>query len=172
MEKQNDLIPDTNEVESTSTENILTEDERNKILTNLRFEQNLPLAIIAGSVAALLCAFLWAVITVATEYQIGYMAIAVGLLVGYVIRLTGKGIDQIFGITGGVLALLGCLIGNFFSNIGFIAHAYELGYFEVFQNLDFSSIIELMKETFSPIDLLFYGIAIYEGYKLSFRKLD
>ena len=32
-------------------------------------------------------------------------------------------------------------------------------------------VIEIMKETFSPIDLLFYGLAIYEGYKLSFRGL-
>jgi len=28
-----------------------------------------------------------------------------------------------------------------------------------------------MKETFSPIDLLFYGIAIYEGYKLAVRQV-
>ena len=28
-----------------------------------------------------------------------------------------------------------------------------------------------MVVTFSPIDLLFYGIAVYEGYKLSFRQI-
>jgi hypothetical protein len=28
-----------------------------------------------------------------------------------------------------------------------------------------------MTANFSPIDLLFYGIAIYEGYKLSFRQV-
>ncbi len=28
-----------------------------------------------------------------------------------------------------------------------------------------------MVATFSPIDLLFYGIAVYEGYRLSFREL-
>ena len=28
-----------------------------------------------------------------------------------------------------------------------------------------------MTITFSPIDLLFYGLAIYEGYKLSFRQI-
>jgi hypothetical protein len=28
-----------------------------------------------------------------------------------------------------------------------------------------------MAATFSPMDLLFYGIAIYEGYKFSFRQL-
>ena len=28
-----------------------------------------------------------------------------------------------------------------------------------------------MVASFSPFDLLFYGIAVYEGYKLSFRQL-
>jgi hypothetical protein len=171
MENKNDLTPNT-EVEINATKKVLTEDERNRIMTDLRFEQNLPLALLSGTITALVCALLWAAITVATGYQIGYMAIAVGLAVGYVIQFTGKGIDQIFGITGALLALSGCLIGNFLSNIGFIAHSSGLGYFEVFQALDFSLIVELMKETFNPMDLLFYGIAIYEGYKFSFRKLN
>jgi hypothetical protein len=28
-----------------------------------------------------------------------------------------------------------------------------------------------MKDSFSPMELLFYGIAIYEGYNFSFRKI-
>lgn len=64
-----------------------------------------------------------------TEYQIGYMAIAVGFLVGFVIRLTGKGIDKIFGISGAILAIFGCLLGNLLSNVGFIANAEGLRYF-------------------------------------------
>ena len=37
-------------------------------------------------------------------------------------------------------------------------------------NLDI--IGQLMAVTFSPTDLLFYGIAMYEGYRLSFRQLE
>jgi hypothetical protein len=29
-----------------------------------------------------------------------------------------------------------------------------------------------MKNTFSPMDILFYGIAVYEGYRLSFREIS
>jgi hypothetical protein len=29
----------------------------------------------------------------------------------------------------------------------------------------------LMQATFSPIDLLFYGLAIYEGYRFSFLQI-
>lgn len=46
-----------------------------------------------------------------------------------------------------------------------------MGYLEVLQTLDYSFVPELMAETFSPMDLLFYGIALYQGYKMSFRHI-
>ena len=33
-------------------------------------------------------------------------------------------------------------------------------------------LLEIMKETFRPMDLLFYAIAVYEGYKFSFRQIS
>jgi hypothetical protein len=33
-----------------------------------------------------------------------------------------------------------------------------------------SVIIEVLKATFSPIDLLFYGLAIYLGFKTAFAN--
>ena len=71
------------------------------------------MALIAGVVVAIIGAIIWAAVTMATEYQIGYMALAVGAAVGLSIRFVGKGIDQVFGITGAILAILGCLLGNF-----------------------------------------------------------
>ena len=112
---------------------------------------------------------LWGAITVATGYQIGFMAIAVGALVGLSIRFVGKGVDKIFGISGGIIAVLSCVLGNFFSIIGFIANTEGLGYFETLNVFNYSQLIPIMIETFSGIDLLFYGIAAYEGYKFSFR---
>lgn len=97
------------------------------------------------------------------------MAIAVGALVGLSIRFVGKGVDKIFGISGGIIAVLSCVLGNFFSIIGFIANTEGLGYFETLNVFNYSQLIPIMIETFSGIDLLFYGIAAYEGYKFSFR---
>ncbi len=138
-------------------------------LEKLQSEQNYPKALIAGIVVGLLGAILWGVITVSTGYQIGYMAIAIGAGVGFTMRFMGKGIDQIFGITGGAIALISCLIGNVISLIGFVANIEGLGYFETLTLFDYSQLIPLMTETFEPMDLLFYGIAAYEGYKFSFR---
>ena len=138
-------------------------------LEQFRTEQNLPLGILAGLGAAVIGAVVWAAITVATEYQIGYMAIAVGFIVGFAMRTLGKGVDQIYGIIGGVLALFGCVLGNFFSMIGFVAKSENLGYFDTFSMIDYSIVPSVMIDAFSPLDILFYGLAIYQGYKISFR---
>ena len=135
----------------------------------LRLEQNLPIALISGLAVGLLGAVLWGAITVATNYQIGYMALAIGAGVGFSMRHFGKGVDQIFGISGGLIAVISCALGNFLSIIGFIAEAEGLGYFETLEMFDFTYLIPIMTETFSVMDIVFYGIAGYEGYKFAFR---
>ncbi|MFC4636388.1 hypothetical protein ACFO3O_20950 [Dokdonia ponticola] len=141
-----------------------------KALEKYRTEQNLPAAIGVGVAVGLIGAALWAAITVATGYQIGYMAIAIGAGVGISMRIFGKGIDQIFGISGAIIAILSCLLGNFFSVIASTADYENLGYIETFNIINESSlIIPIMSETFSGMDLFFYAIAAYEGYKFAFR---
>lgn len=144
----------------------------NDIIERLRMEQNLPMAVLAGLLAALVAAALWAIVTITTNFQIGFMAIGVGFLVGVSVRAAGKGLDKIFGITGAILSLLGCLAGNFFSVIGFIAQANGWGYFQTLNAVDLTVIPGLMTESFSLMDLFFYSIAVYEGYKFSFTPMD
>ena len=140
-----------------------------KALEKYRSEQNLPAAIGTGVLVGFIGALLWAAITVATGYQIGYMAIAIGAGVGISMRVFGKGMDQIFGISGAIIAIVSCLLGNYFSLVGSIANYENLGYFETFSLINLSEIIPMMKETFSGMDLFFYAIAGYEGYKFAFR---
>ena len=142
----------------------------NERYQRLRGEQNLSVALLAGIVAAVIGGIAWAIVTVTTEYQIGYMAIAVGFVVGFAVRL-GKGVDKTFGILGAVLALLGCVLGNVFSLIGFISKEQHMGIGAVLSGLDYSKLPQMMSATFSAMDLLFYGIAVYEGYRFSFRRL-
>ena len=135
----------------------------------LRLEQNLPMAIIVGSITGLIGGILWGVITVATGYQIGYMAIAIGAGVGFSMRHFGKGLDPIFGISGALIAVISCVLGNFLSIIGFVADSEGLEFFETLAIFDYAYLIPLMTETFDFMDVVFYGIAGYEGYKFAFR---
>lgn len=133
-------------------------------------EQNLSLAITGGILVGLLGAVLWAAITVATGWQIGYMALAIGAGVGFSMRYLGKGIKQVFGITGAAIAVFSCVIGNFLSVLAFIADAEGLTYLDTLLYFDYSYTLELLAETAQFMDLVFYAIAGYEGYKFAFRQ--
>ena len=134
-------------------------------------EQSMVGGFLAGSAAALAGAGVWALVTVLTGYQIGFMAIGIGFLVGLAVQFAGKGINQVFGVMGAALALLGCLLGNYFTIVHFVGEAEGLGFFDTLTRINPAAIPELMAITFSPMDLVFYGIAVYEGFKLSFRKI-
>lgn len=144
-----------------------------QLMSGRKAQESLPLALIAGFIASMVAAFIWAGVTYATGYQIGFMAIGVGFLVGYAVNYAGKGMSVTYSVIGAVFALLGCFVGNILTII--IAASMEEGSSVVFVLITILSapviLLEAMKETFSPMDLLFYAIAIYEGYKLSVRPL-
>jgi hypothetical protein len=140
-------------------------------MDELRMQQKLLPGIMAGVMAGITGAALWGAITVATGYQIGFMALAVGAGVGIAVRKFGNGVDAIFGFWGAAIALLSVLLGNFLSIIGFIANSEGLGYFETLMLFDYAFLPQLMKETFSIIDIVFYALAIVQGYKYSFRVI-
>ena len=63
-----------------SSEDVINQKKIERHIEKLKSNQNLPLGFFIGLIASIVGAILWAAITVATEYQIGYMAIAIGLL--------------------------------------------------------------------------------------------
>jgi hypothetical protein len=135
-------------------------------------EQNLPLGLLGGGAGGLLGAIAWAMFTYFTEYQIGWLAIGVAFLVGLGVSRLGKGFDQVFGLAGALIALLSVFLGNFLATIGFLARALEIGYLEMLLGFNYSLFFELVAETFNPMDLLFYALAVYFGYRYSFRKVS
>lgn len=170
--EQNEIVNDVEippAVETPSVESV----DIQELQRQLEAQQNLPMAIIGGLVASLIGAAIWAGITVATKYQIGWLAVGVGFIVGYAVNALGKGVTPLFGYIGAAFALFGCLLGNLLSTCGFVAIEEALPFFQVVFRLlsQPSSVVEVMKLTFSPMDLLFYGIALYEGYKFSFKAI-
>ena len=144
--------------------------EAAEALERLRAQQSLPIAIIAGLAAAVIGAVLWAGITYATNHEIGWMAIGVGFLVGFAIRF-GRGIDKIFNALGAGFALFGCLLGKVFTIYAFVAKEVNVSVFEVAGRMDFDMLTSIMGKAFSPIDLLFYGLAIWAGWQYSTQRI-
>ena len=128
-----------------------------------------PRILLAGIAAMLVGAVLWAVVSVITNMELGLMAIAVGFVVGLAIQKVRKQRDVSLGWIGAGLALLGCVIGNALTLIGFVSQRYGIPYDEALTRLGIDGLVRLMITGFAPMDILFYGIAIYEGFKFSSR---
>ena len=140
-------------------------------LEALRSEQSLAMGVFAGSIAAIAGAAAWGLVTAYTEYQIGYMAIGVGFLVGFAVRVAGKGIDPSFGVVSAVLSLLGCVLGNLWTMTYFLAAKQGIPFLKAASQLNPNIAVNIMVSTFNYMDVLFYGVALYFGYKYGFRRI-
>lgn len=132
--------------------------------------ENFPLAIAAGLATAIVGAGVWAAVTVATQMELGIMAIAVGYLVGQAIRVTGHGRSQKFGILGAICGLVGCVLGNLLSAVVFFSQQEHVALMNVLSHATPDFLMALMKEFTQALDFVFYAIAIYEGYRFSFDR--
>jgi predicted Zn finger-like uncharacterized protein len=127
-------------------------------------------AVAGGAGAAFVGAMIWAFITVMTGYQIGWMAIGVGALVGFAVKFFGRGTDQTFGFIGAGLALFGCVIGNLMAACAFIsADPRNPGFISVFLDAlgNPGTAARIMGAAFHPLDVLFYIFAVSTGYKVA-----
>lgn len=129
-------------------------------------QPNLLMGLIGGAIAMLVSAIVWGVITYFTEYQVGWMAIGVGFLVGVAVKFFGKGKSMIFGISSAGLALLGCVLGNLMFYSGVIAREESAAFLKVFFFflLSPAAAIELFTLAFDFMDILFYALAAYVGF--------
>ncbi len=141
------------------------------LMDQLRTEQNLAMGVFGGLFAALVAASAWATITYYTGWQSGIVAVGLGWLVGYAVRRMGNGIDLVFGVAGAVLALLGIVFGNLLATCAYLAENSGASILEVIATLDLDTAARILVEGFSPVDLLFYALAVYYAYKGSIRPM-
>ena len=136
------------------------------VIEQVETESNLLMGLIGGGIAMLLGAVIWGAVTYFTEYQIGWMAIGVGFLVGIAVKFFGRGKTAVFGISSAVLALIGCVLGNLIFYAGFIAREESAPFFEVFFFFLFTpaALIELFSVAFEFMDVLFYALAAWVGF--------
>jgi hypothetical protein len=129
-------------------------------------QSNLLMGLLGGGVAMLAGAIVWGAVTYFTEYRIGWIAIGIGFLVGSAIKYFGKGKSAIFGLSGAVLSLIGCLLGNFLVYSGFIAREEGASFLEVvfFLLVTPAAVIEVFTLAFDFRDILYYALAAYVGF--------
>lgn len=143
-----------------------------EVLKELKSSQSLLGAILGGFIGAIAGAAVWAIITAATKYEIGYIAIAVGFLTGFMVRKLGHGYEKHYGYIGALWSFLGCFLGNILALLIMVSDQSSIPLMTLLASLYIDDIIMFVQSTFDIMDLLFYGIALYEGYKFSFMTKD
>lgn len=131
--------------------------------------ENLVYAIIGGLLSSVLIASLWALITVNAQKQWMVMGIFAGMAVGYVVHFMGKGRTIPISVIGGLFALLSCVLGDYLTNVGFIAQEEGLAYFETLSMIDNTFFFEIAFADFDFFSLIVYGIAAYAGFQICYK---
>jgi len=169
MEKSYDVPEDA--IAATADGGVQVDQERlAEVMAALRAEQSISRGLLAGIAAALVSALVWGLISKATGYEVGWIAIGVGFLVGFAVRIFGKGLDTRFQVMGAVLAGLAVALGRIVAVCMFASEGSNMGTFELLFSLGLGDMLDLLKETFSGMDLLFYGLAVWEGWQFSLRQ--
>jgi hypothetical protein len=127
-------------------------------------------AIVAGALGAVISAAIWGAIVAFTGWQVGFLAIGVGIIVGAAVRFGGRGANFIFGVIAALFALGGTVLGNFFAVAEFVSQFRGLTFFEMFSPDEIPFVINGFTRNFEIIDLLFYGLAVYTAFNAASRE--
>jgi hypothetical protein len=136
----------------------------------LRSRQRFWPALAAGAGALVIGALLWALITSLTGLSIGVLSIGVGFLIAYSIRTVGLGVEKTYGFLGGALALIGSVLGAMLAISAAIAKQGQEGILVFWSRLEPDMIGRLLQIAVRFPDVLFYLVAVYIGYKFSFKE--
>jgi|ERR1700677_1017650 len=130
---------------------------------------NLLLALLAGLIAAIIGAAVWTAITVATNMHLGIVAIGVGALVGFAIRIAGNGTTIIYGILGALFTAASCISGEVLAVI-LQGTSASNDFWAVASHVNYSDLLTTIVSQASVMTYVIYGIGIFEGYKFAIRK--
>ena len=133
---------------------------------------NIAMAAIFGVLASIVSGAAWFLFTVLTGYQIGYVAIGVGFVIGYaVIWASGKKRGLSLQILSTVITTATLLISGYLLELYYI-RKYLLEHKADFPNYNGQWVFvspfhpEVLQDMFSPMGLLIWAIGIYFAYSL------
>ena len=134
-------------------------------------EQSLVGAILAGTVAAIAGAIAWGALAHGIGASYSIFGIGVGVLVGWGVREFGRGIENLYPMIAIVLAIFGCIAGNFAVTV-IDALAYGETIAELLASLTWEVFLGYLKYSLGFLDVLAWAVAAFCAGWLSKRHLD
>jgi hypothetical protein len=127
--------------------------------------------IAGGLVAAIVGGFLWGLIVILTEYEIGIVAWGIGFLAGFgVVRFAGGAKGTPLQVVAVISSLLGIVIGKYISYAYFFKQAVgdrfnvDISYFD---SEIFRAFRENLGDIFGGFDLIWAGFAIATAWRIA-----
>jgi hypothetical protein len=127
-----------------------------------------PLAILGGAVGALIAAGVWAGIAIATDFEVGYVAVLVGFLAGFGVKLGARGKRGLpLQLLATVLSVGGLVVAKYFmfswfAVKGAAAEGVAIGHFDP---LVVSGFFEFLPKMLSGFDILWVILAVGAAYR-------
>lgn len=133
----------------------------------------LGVGVAAAAAAGLLGALAWYGVVVASDFKLGLLAVAIGWLIGFAAMKASRGSAPALPWITVAIALASMLFGEYLIVNHFVKIAFAAKYPEATAPAFISLPVfaEVYAKTFSPMDILFYGIGAYEAYKLPAKAL-
>jgi hypothetical protein len=127
--------------------------------------------IAGGLAAAIVGGFLWGLVVILTEYEIGIAAWGIGFLAGFgVVRFAGGAKGTPLQVVAVISSLLGIVIGKYVSYAYFFKQAVE-DRFDVdisyFDSEIFRAFRENLGDIFGGFDLIWAGFAIATAWQIA-----
>ncbi len=150
------------------------EKQRNYDLAEeLLSEQNFIVAVIAGAVAMILAAGIYSVMTSASGgFSYSFMAAAIGIAIGFTMQYFGRGIAMKFAVVASIYAILGCILGNLFAAVLYVARANQISPFDVLLNVPASEMSGWVFADLQFADLIFWIAAVGGAVYFVKRRLS
>lgn len=117
--------------------------------------------------AAIICSLAWMELVLRTGLHIGYLSVAVGVIVGFAVRSFGRGTHAIYGAMAAVLTLLSCLSGDIFAAVQ-LATTPTHDFFDVLQTIDLYQLVLNIVDAMPPLIYGCYAVGLIAAYFLSF----
>ena len=133
--------------------------------------QDFPLAIAGGLGGALVSAGIWALIVVLTNYEVGYVALLVGFLAGWGVKLGARGkLGMPLQITAAAMSVVGLLLAKYFIFAHFFVQAVKsklaIAEISYFSSMIIETFFGNFGEMLSGFDLLWLILAIGAAYQV------
>lgn len=125
--------------------------------------KNLSLPIVGALLAAIIGGVAWAAIAIATDYEIGIVAWAIGGLSGLLVYYLSKGnvaiFHQVISVVG---SLIGILLGKYF----IVAYYINDSFSGIFRGDTISLFVDNISLSFGGMDIVFVLLAVATAWQL------